>query len=203
MASFPDELQGCFVKARYKPTNRIEIHSWIDKGDHYAEKYQGDILFSSNLSFIPVDIRFGPRGALYVLDWYNPLKGHSQYSLRDERRDRKSGRIWRITAKGRPLLSPPKIAGQPAAALLRLLERREYRYRYWAKRELRERDPAQTKRALDAWVKGLDAKDPRFRHHQLEAVWQNRDLGTVDTGLLRTLLGGRFLLIFRVVAGRF
>ena len=189
MASFPDELQGCFVKARYKPTNRIEIHSWIDKGDHYAEKYQGDILFSSNLSFIPVDIRFGPRGALYVLDWYNPLKGHSQYSLRDERRDRKSGRIWRITAKGRPLLSPPKIAGQPAAALLRLLERREYRYRYWAKRELRERDPAQTKRALDAWVKGLDAKDPRFRHHQLEAVWQNRDLGTVDTGLLRTLLG--------------
>merc|ERR1711969_505199 len=57
MASFPAELQGCFVKARYKPTNRIEIHSWLDKGDHYAEKYQGDPLFSSNLSFIPVDIR--------------------------------------------------------------------------------------------------------------------------------------------------
>ncbi|MEE2888424.1 MAG: PVC-type heme-binding CxxCH protein [Planctomycetota bacterium] len=188
MASFPAELQGCFVKARYKPTNRIEIHSWLDKGDHYAEKYQGDLLFSSNLSFIPVDIRFGPRGALYVLDWYNPVKGHSQYSLRDTRRDRKSGRIWRITAKGRNLLTPPKIAGQPIPALLRLLERREYRYRYWAKRELRERDPKATKRALDAWVKSLDPKAPRFRHHQLEAVWQNRDLGTVDAGLLRVLL---------------
>jgi glucose/arabinose dehydrogenase/azurin len=188
MPSFPEELQGCFVKVRYKPTNRVEIHSWIDKGDHYAEKYQGDILFSSNLSFIPVDVRFGPRGALYVLDWYNPLKGHAQYALRDKRRDRKSGRVWRITAKGRPLATPPQIADQPVAALIKLLERREYRYRYWAKRELREQDPKATKQALDTWVQNLDPDDPRFRHHQLEAVWQNRDLGTFDAALLRTLL---------------
>jgi len=26
---FPDDLQGCFVKARYKPTNRIELHRWL------------------------------------------------------------------------------------------------------------------------------------------------------------------------------
>ena len=59
----------------------------------------GDIIFSTNLSFIPVDLRYGPRGAMYVCDWYNPIKGHAQYSLRDERRDRKSGRIWRILPK--------------------------------------------------------------------------------------------------------
>ena len=79
---------------------------------------------------------------MYVCDWYNPIKGHAQYSLRDERRDRHSGRIWRITAKGKPLQDPPKIAGAPIGDLLNVLKRPEYRYRYWAKRELRERKPA-------------------------------------------------------------
>ena len=44
-----------------------------------------------------------PDGALYVVDWFNPLVGHMQYSLRDPRRDKTHGRVWRITAKGRPL----------------------------------------------------------------------------------------------------
>ena len=77
----------------------MEIHQWVEKGDHYEEVYQGNLLHSSNLSFIPTDLRYGPRGAMYVCDWYNPVKGHAQYSLRDERRDRKSGRIWRILPK--------------------------------------------------------------------------------------------------------
>ena len=102
--TFPDELQGGYIKARYKPTNRIEIHKWNEGEFGYDEEYMGDVIFSSNLSFIPVDIRYGPRGAMYVCDWYNPVKGHAQYSLRDERRDRHSGRIWRITAKNKPCL---------------------------------------------------------------------------------------------------
>jgi putative heme-binding domain-containing protein len=187
-ATFPDELQGGFIKVRYKPTNRVEIHKWHEQAFGYDEEYVGDLLFSTNLSFIPVDIQFGPRGELYVCDWYNPVKGHMQYSLRDERRDRHSGRIWRITTRGKPLQDPPRIAGAPIAELLDLLKRREYRYRYWAKRELRERDPAAVKPALDAWVRGLRPDDPRFRHHQVEAIWTYRWIEAVNTGLLRELL---------------
>lgn len=68
-------MQGGFIKARYKPTNRIEIHRWNEYDFGFDEQYVGDLIFSSNLSFIPVDIRFGPRGAMYVCDWYNPVKG--------------------------------------------------------------------------------------------------------------------------------
>ncbi|MEX2214830.1 MAG: PVC-type heme-binding CxxCH protein [Phycisphaeraceae bacterium] len=188
--TFPAELQGGFIKVRYKPTNRVEIHKWSEKPFGYDEEYVGDLLFSSNLSFIPVDIGFGPRGALYVCDWYNPVKGHAQYSLRDERRDRRSGRIWRITTKGVPLQEAPKIAEAPIEDLLDLLKRPEYRYRYWAKRELRERDPQQVKAALDKWVAALSAaKDgAAFRHHQLEAVWTYRWIGVVNTDVLRELL---------------
>jgi putative heme-binding domain-containing protein len=137
-------------------------------------------LFSTNLSFIPVDLQWGPRGALYVCDWYNPIKGHMQYSLRDPRRDRDSGRIWRITAKDRPLIEPIDFAAASIEDLLELLKRPEYRIRDWAKRELRQRDRGQALVALDAWTESLDSSDPRYRHHQLAAVWTYRSLGLVD-----------------------
>ena len=148
----------------------------------------GDIIFSTNLSFIPVDLRYGPRGAMYVCDWYNPIKGHAQYSLRDERRDRKSGRIWRILPKGAKLTTPPKLAGAPVKDLLNVLKRPEYRYRYWAKRELRERPAAEVQTALDSWVKALDSKAARHRHHQMEAVWMYRNLEAAKPALLAELL---------------
>jgi putative heme-binding domain-containing protein len=187
-ATFPDEMQGDFIKVRYKPTNRVEIHHWKETEFGYDEQYVSDLIFSSNLSFIPVDLRYGPRGAMYVCDWYNPVKGHAQYSLRDERRDRHSGRIWRITAKGKPLQEPPKIAGASIVQLLDLLKRPEYRYRYWAKRELRGLNRHFVKTALDKWAKSLDRGDPRFRHHQIEAVWMYRNIGAVNAELLRDVL---------------
>lgn len=188
-ATFPEELRGGFIKVRYKPTNRVEIHRWKEGAYGYEEEYVSDLLFSTNLSFIPVDLQFGPRGDLYVCDWYNPVKGHMQYSLRDERRDRHSGRIWRIVAKGKGLQEPPKIDGASTAALIEMLKRPEYRVRYWAKRELRERDAVEVRAALDAWVAGLDPADSRHRHHQMEAVWLYRGIGAVNAALLGELLG--------------
>jgi putative heme-binding domain-containing protein len=187
---WPEEMQGGFVKVRYKPSNRVEIHQWIEKDDHFEEAYQGDILYSSNLSFIPVDLKYGPRGAMYVCDWYNPVKGHMQYSLRDERRDRLSGRIWRIVPKGATLQDPPTIHGESIVALLEILKRPEYRYRYWARRELRERSGNDVKASLDQWVKQLDPKDFRYRHHQVEALWLYRTIGASNHNLLRDVLVG-------------
>ncbi|MEZ6141190.1 MAG: GDSL-type esterase/lipase family protein [Zavarzinella sp.] len=187
-ATFPKELQGGFIKVRYKPTNRVEIHRWKEGPFGYSEEYVSDLIFSSNLSFIPVDLQFGPRGALYVCDWYNPVKGHMQYSLRDERRDRHSGRIWRITTKDAPLQDAPNFARMSIAELLEMLKRPEYRYRYWAKRELRDRPYNEVKSQLDTWVAALAPSDPRIRHHQLEGLWLYRGIGATNTALLKELL---------------
>ncbi len=187
-ATFPDELRGNFIKVRYKPTNRVEILKWKETDSGYEEEYVRDLIFSTNLSFIPVDISFGPDGALYVCDWYNPVKGHAQYSLRDERRDRHSGRIWRITAKGKSSQAAPRIDGASIPELLEILKRPEYRYRYWAKRELRDRPADEVKQALDKWVQQLDPRDLRYRHHQIEAIWLYRGIRTVNAKLLADLL---------------
>ena len=185
---WPEEMHGGFVKVRYKPSNRVEIHKWIEKEDHFEEDYQGDITYSSNLSFIPVDLRFGPRGAMYVCDWYNPVKGHAQYSLRDERRDRKAGRIWRIVPKGATLQDPPPIHNQPIHHLLQILKRPEYRYRYWTRNELRSRSADDVLKALNRWISDLDSSDDRYRHHQVEALWLYRNIGATNFDLLRELL---------------
>jgi azurin len=185
---FPDELQGCFVRVRYKPTNVVELHQWVEKDTHYEENLIGHLWQSTNLSFIPVDARFGPRGDLYICDWYNPVKGHMQYSLRDTRRDKTSGRIWRVTAKGRPLDEAPKIAGEPVERLLDLLKRPEYRTRYTAKIELRERNRDEVDAALGIWLKNLESNDPRVLHHQTEAMWLYRGLGKPKSDLIVQLL---------------
>jgi azurin len=185
---YPKELQGGFIKARYKPTNNIEMHQWIEVDDHFEEKKIGDLIFSTNLSFIPTDVKVGPRGDFYICDWYNPIKGHAQYSLRDPRRLRTSGRIWRIVPKGANLAEPPAIAGAPIPALLDLLKSPHYRWRYQAKRELHERDTAEVKTALDAWVAKLDPIDARHRHHQVEALWIYRTMSSENIALLKEVL---------------
>jgi putative heme-binding domain-containing protein len=187
-ATFPPELQGCFIKNRYKPTNRIELLRWKETAFGFDEEYIGDLIFSKDLSFIPVDISFGPRGDLFICDWYDPVKGHAQYSLRDERRDKIAGRIWRVTAKGRALQAPPQISGAPIPELLNLLKRPEFRVRTWAKRELWERDPVDVKECLDRWVSELNPALADWNHHKLEALWVYRGLGHTPEPLLRELL---------------
>ncbi|MBI5766866.1 MAG: hypothetical protein HZA93_03675 [Verrucomicrobia bacterium] len=181
-------LQGFMVKARYKPTNRIELHRWSRVSDHFEEKYDSDIIFSTNLSFIPVDVKFGPRGDLYICDWYNPIKGHMQYSLRDDRRDRTAGRIWRVVPKGAALPPAPRIAGAGVPALLDHLRSPQYRIRDLARRELAARGRATVAPELARWLDALDAKAPRFRQTQLEALWLSRALGETNLPLLRELL---------------
>ncbi len=185
---FPAELQDCFARVRYKPTNSVEIQRWEEKDTHFEEKLVGHVWESANLSFIPTDVRCGPRGEMYVCDWYNPVKGHAQYSLRDTRRDKTSGRIWRITAKGRPLLEAPKIADEPVPALLELLKATEPRTRYLARMELRDRPRDEVRKALDAWWPKLDQNDARVLHYQTEALWMYRGIGFTNVDLLLRLM---------------
>ena len=80
-------------------------------------------------------------------------------------------------------------ASRPSSEyLLNVLKRPEYRYRYWAKRELRKRPAAEVQTALDSWVKALDSKAARHRHHQMEAVWMYRNLEAAKPALLAELL---------------
>ena len=187
--NFPEDTQGDYLLNNVIGFQGVLRYRMREDGSGFHADPVEPLLRSTDPNFRPVDLEFGPDGALYLVDWYNPLIGHMQHSVRDPNRDRTHGRIWRITYKGRPLVEMPKVAGAPPAELLGLLQTTpEDRTRYIIRRELRDREPAKVLEALDAWVAGLDTKDPEYWHNMLEALWVHQSLDDVDQDLLRRVL---------------
>ncbi len=53
-----------------------------DKDASFAGTELEPILSSRDPNFRPSDIEVGPDGAIYFLDWQNPIIGHMQHNLR-------------------------------------------------------------------------------------------------------------------------
>ncbi|MFN4257803.1 MAG: PVC-type heme-binding CxxCH protein [Gemmataceae bacterium] len=185
---FPDEMQGNYLLNNTIGFLGVLQYKMKDKDSGFAADPVEPLLRSSDPNFRPVDLVFGPDGALYICDWFNPLIGHMQHSLRDPNRDKSHGRIWRITYKHKPLLKPADIAGQPVPALLELLKEYEDRTRYRARLELRLHETKTVMAELDKWIAGLDKKDKEYPHHLLEALWVCQHHDVVNTALLKQLL---------------
>ena len=188
---FPDEMQGDYLLNNDIGFQGTLHYRFRDEGSGFHADPVEPLLRSSDPNFRPVDLQFGPDGALYVLDWFNPLVGHMQHSIRDPNRDKRHGRIWRITYKHKPLLEPPQIAGQPVDQLLDLLKAYEYRTRYAARRELRSVPTDKVNAAIKNWIAALNAKDPEVDRLKLEALWVQQSHAAVDESLLRELLASK------------
>ena len=83
----------------------------------YMAKQMPDIVRTDDASFRPIDVKLGPDGALYVADWSNPIINHGEVDFRDPRRDRHSGRIWRISKKDTPVVKWEPLVGKSDLAL--------------------------------------------------------------------------------------
>jgi putative membrane-bound dehydrogenase-like protein len=193
---FPDDWRGDYLvnntlNVPDKPQSTVQgvvRYKVKEDGSGFAGTPGEPLLQSSDPNFRPIDLCFGPDGALYLTDWYDPIVNYMVYPLRDPNRDQTHGRIWRITRKGGPPVPAPKVAGAPISELLDLLKAPEDATRDQARRELRGHDAGEVTAALERWLAGLDPKDPRLPHHQMEGLWVCQQLDAVNDGLLRRLL---------------
>ena len=80
-------------------TSRINRNSLIERGSTIRAQEEPDFLIAGDSWFRPVDIIFGPDGAMYVADFYNKIIGHYEVPLPHPGRDRFRGRIWKISYK--------------------------------------------------------------------------------------------------------
>lgn len=185
---FPESMQGNMIVLNVIGFRGLLNYRLTEDGAGLKSEELDPILHSADENFRPVDAEVGPDGALYFVDWHNPIIGHMQHNLRDTSRDRQHGRVYRVTYRGRPLLTPPAIAGEPVARLLDLLKEPEDRVRYRTRIELSARDTDEVIRELQTWMAGLDASHPRYEHQMMEALWVHQWHNRVDEKLLNRML---------------
>src|SRR6185295_13300084 len=119
-----------------------------DDGSGFRVKDLPALIVSSSPVFRAVDVRVGPDGAIYIADWYNPIIGHYQASFRHPDRDKAHGRIWRVTAKGRSVTTPPQLADATTTRLLEYIKSPDRWTRQFAKRVLADRPAEEVAAAL-------------------------------------------------------
>ena len=149
------------------------------------------LLESEDRNFRPTDAIVGADGALYVADWHNVIIGHMQHNIRDPNRDHAHGRIYRLTAKDRPLQQPVAIAGEPIEALLENLEHPIDGVRHRTRIELSGRPTDEVIAATQQWSKDFNPDDETEAHHLLEALWLHQQHHVRDEALLAKLLASK------------
>ncbi|MBT3636706.1 MAG: c-type cytochrome [Opitutae bacterium] len=184
---FPDDLQGDFLIAGYYARNVARLRPTIDGAGHRLQTL-APLLTSSHNAFRPVDLNVGPDGAIYLADWFNPIIGHYQASLRHPDRDKTHGRIWRITAKGRPLHKQPALAKMSADQLCGQLADPVRRTRQLAKLRLMDLPKAEAVAAIQKWIDALKPDDPELEHKLFEAIGVFESHEVVNRPLLERLL---------------
>ena len=96
-------------------TSRIN-HDAIDwVGSSSKGRELPDFLISNDPWFRPVDLSWGPDGALYIADFYNRIIGHYEVPLDHPGRDRERGRLWRIVYRGSGEQAPVAATAQALA----------------------------------------------------------------------------------------
>jgi putative heme-binding domain-containing protein len=186
----PEDWQGDAITNDFRG-HRVCRFKLGEDGSTFTSREMTEVIKTNHPAFRPIDVKMGPDGAIYIADWYNPIIQHGEVDFRDPRRDHVHGRIWRVTAKGRPLVKRPDLVGAKTPNLLNHLKDPEGWTRQNAKRVLKERGAKDVLPALQAWVKGLDPKDLDHEHQLLEALWTYQSLDVVEPGLLNTLLNAK------------
>jgi len=185
---FPEEFQGNLLVNNVIGDQGILRYKVQDSHSSYSAVEAEPIVMSSDPNFRPADVEIGPDGAIWFIDWQNPIIGHMQHNLRDPSRDHTHGRVYRVTYEGRPLSKPAPIAGRPIAELLELLKSPEDRVRSRTRIELGGRPTAEVIPAAAKWIAELDKKDAEYEHHRLEGLWLYQNHNVVREDLLKEVL---------------
>jgi putative heme-binding domain-containing protein len=186
----PEEWRGNMLTNDFR-AHRVCRFVVSEDGSGFASRQETEVIKTSHGAFRPIDVKMGPDGAIYVADWYNPIIQHGEVDFRDPRRDHTHGRIWRITAKDRPLVERPDLQKLTNLSLLSWMKAPEEWLRLHAKLTLKSRGAKRVLPDLQKWIASLDSADELYEHHLLEALWLYQCFDEVDQGLADKLFASK------------
>jgi putative heme-binding domain-containing protein len=123
-----------------EPTVNIVSHFMVEpdgvayKAHREPGREQNEFIRSNNIWFRPIEVRVGPEGALYVVDFCNqavihndtrgPVHGPANAAVRPDR-DHYYGRIWKVQHKEAKKLVVPTMDKKDSSVLARSILRSE------------------------------------------------------------------------------
>ncbi|MDB4265253.1 DUF1080 domain-containing protein [bacterium] len=165
-------------------TSSIQIVTAKALGNNrYEWKKQKDFLVSGDKWFRPVGIKFGPDGALYIVDWYNKIISHGEVSQTHPERDKTRGRIWRIRHKDQARPTPPNLAKATNPELLEHLRNDNALIQRHSWLEITDRKATD----LLPQLKSLIVDQTEALDIRLAALWAAEELGGADSSLLSAI----------------
>ena len=185
---FAEQNRGNLLIANVIGFQGVTQYRFEKRGAGFFAREVEPILYSSDQNFRPSDMEIGGDGALYVLDWQNPIIGHMQHNLRDPSRDHLHGRIYRVTATGRGVQRPQRLRGAATEAVVQALASPVLADRYRARLELTGRDQSEVVTAAQAWRKTLRSDAAADARSLVEVLWTTQRARRTDFELLEQLL---------------
>jgi putative membrane-bound dehydrogenase-like protein len=137
-----------------EPTINLVHHRFIDPSgvSYSAHKQPGreqtEFITSTDMWFRPIEVRVGPDGAMYVVDFYNQAVIHNDTRGPDHNgvnaavrpdRDHYFSRVWKIDNKQALKIPVPDLSKADPAALVAALEHPNKAVRFTAHRLVTER----------------------------------------------------------------
>ena len=161
----------------------LDNQEWLRSMDHW---------------FCPVDMSFGPDGAMYVLDFYTPVVAHndtrgpqhskSGASVRPDR-EHYFGRIYRIQHDSAPAFAHPDLSKADAAGLVAAFSHPSKVVRFNAIRVLMDRE-ASTQVAVKPLLSAL-ATGNGMPEARILALWALQRLGVLTADQLTAAAADR------------
>ncbi|HEV7403638.1 MAG TPA: PVC-type heme-binding CxxCH protein, partial [Chthoniobacteraceae bacterium] len=185
-----------------EPTINIVHHEVLDPaGTTYtshkeADREETEFIRSADLWFRPIEVRVGPDGALYVLDFYNqavihndtrgPLHNNVHAAVRPDR-DHYFGRIWRVDHRDANKVKPADLSNAAEADLVAALKSNNRPVRFTAQRLLTEANTETANQALQALV----VNEKAAAEARVQALWTLAGKGALDDATIDSVLGDR------------
>src|SRR5688572_4892162 len=140
-------------------------------GATYLAKAEPDLLTANDVWFMPVCLKIGPDGSLYVLDWYDRYHC-SQDAARDPAGvDRLKGRLYRLRYGDTPRAGKFDLEEQSNEELIAKLGSGNIYFRESAQRILTERLGGERTSSLQEPLQQMLFEDDKPRKQRLHALW--------------------------------
>jgi putative heme-binding domain-containing protein len=162
----------------------INVDGLRRDGSTYIADGEPDFLTAQDAWFMPVSLKVGPDGCLYVLDWYDRYHCYQDANRDPEGVDRLQGRLYRVRYQGTPPSPRFDLAAESDEQLISRLQSQNIYFRESAQRLLTERNSPELRTRLQLLVLA-DAAPGKGRRHGLWAL--------IGTGSLEPAFHARLL----------